>query len=109
MSYEKHNAIVITGSDSSLISAAAAKAEELYLQVLGPSEAVVNGFRSILICPDGSKEGWEESDIGDKRRADFKAWLNSRRFEDGSTQLHWVEVEYSSDTGNAIIAEHAWL
>ena len=55
----------------------------------------VNGSRSFLVPPDGSKEGWPESDAGDARRAEFIAYLNGTKYEDGSSPLKWVEVRVS--------------
>ena len=105
----RHNAIVITSWNRESIEAAANKTRELGLQVLGPSDEVTNGYSSMLVCPDGSKEGWEESDQGDQRRADFREWLRLQAYEDGSTNLHWVEIAYSGDDDGATIEAHAWM
>jgi hypothetical protein len=103
MGYMAHNAIVVTSWNEDLIQEAAREATSLGLQILGPSEEVVNGYRSILICPDGSKEGWDDSNDGDSRRESFRAWLNSKRYEDGSTPLDWVEIRYGPDDNEAEI------
>ena len=54
----------------------------------------VNGERSFFIPPDGSKEGWSDSDKGDERRNEFVEWLRSEG------QVHWVEVCYAEDESN---------
>lgn len=64
------------------------------------SEQVVNGHRSFAIFPDGSKEGWDTSDAGDDAREEFVAWLRDQAYEDGSSPLSWVEVQYGDDEGD---------
>ena len=105
----RHNAIVVTSWKEETTKEAAAMAEKIGLLVLRQSEEGVNGYRSLLICPDGSKEGWDESDRGDKKREEFKKWLNEQRYEDGSSLLEWVEIAYGSDDATAEIVNHAWM
>ena len=105
MGYIRHNAIIVTSWNEKAIESAVEKAREIGLQILGPSNQATNGYRSILVCPDGSKEGWEESDQGDQRRAKFRDFLNG----DGSTNLDWVEIAYGSDDQKASIVDHAWM
>ena len=62
MGYMRHDAIVVTSWKREVLDVVAAKARELGLKVLGPSAGVTNGIATFLVCPDGSKEGWEESD-----------------------------------------------
>lgn len=109
MGYMRHNAIVVTSWKEEAIKNAAAMAEKIGLRVLSQSEEVMNGYRSLLVCPDGSKEGWEESDRGEEKRGEFKKWLNEQRYEDGSSALEWVEIAYGSDDATAEIVAHAWM
>ena len=109
MGYIRHNAIVVTSWNAAMIEAAACRARNMGLTVLGPSAEAMNNYRTLLVCPDGSKEGWEESDQGDQRRITFRDWLNEQRYEDGSTRLHWVELAYGSDDANATVEAHAWM
>lgn len=108
MGYILHNAIVVTSWKSELIIKAASVAEKTGLQVIGPSDEVVNGYRSLLICPDGSKEGWEESNAGNDRREYFKKWMNEQRYKDGSSAIEWVEIAYGSDDKTAVIVDSAF-
>jgi hypothetical protein len=55
----------------------------------------MNGYRSILICPDGSKEGWADSEQGDARRAALRTRLVAEE------SLEWCEVSYGHDDGTA--------
>jgi hypothetical protein len=109
MGYMKHNAILVTTWSGEHIEAAAAQAKELGLQVLGPSAKVVNAFRSLLVCPDGSKEGWQGSDEGDARRAGFREWLRSQTYDDDSSPIEWVEFSYGNDDSEACIVGSTWF
>jgi hypothetical protein len=89
----QHHAIILT-TDEEYIAPVLAKAKLIFGDMVTPTPlpSVRNGYVTILIGPDGSKEGWEPSNTGDHRRAEFKAWL---RQEDNYPGYHtWVEVEY---------------
>lgn len=53
-----------------------------------------NGYVTVFLAPDGSKEGWGASDSGDKLRAAFIAQLEKYAYEDGSSSWAWVEIGY---------------
>jgi hypothetical protein len=94
-----HNAIIVSSRESDRISAAADEARSLRLQVLGPSESAMNGYQSMLVCPDGGKEGQEASNLIDTNRAMFRSWLASH----AGDKLDWVEVRYGPDTEGAYV------
>jgi len=73
-------------------------------EILGP---LMNSERSFFIPPDGSKEGWVESDKGDLNRSEMIKYLKSVRYEDGSSPLSWVEVFFGEDNGLAEIVNHS--
>lgn len=108
MGYMLHHTIVVTSHNDKLIQDAADQARKLGCAVLGPSAPLINGFASMMVCPDGSKEGWAESHRGDRQRAEFIAYLNSKRYDDGSTSLEWAEISYGSDDETAAVENHAW-
>lgn len=97
MSSVIHHAIIVTSWDDMLLSEFAGIASGAGAIVLGPSAEAVNGYRTVVVCPDGSKEGWDDSDKGDNTRTQLKAWANGQRYEDGSSKLEWVEVCYGND------------
>jgi hypothetical protein len=102
MGYLRRHAIVVTGDDyeeSKDINAAHAKATEIFPWVSEICPPQVNGEQSFFIPPDGSKEGWGESEEGDKRRDTFVEWLE--RF---SGCVHWVEVCYAEDEPNTHVS-----
>lgn len=108
MGYVRHDAIVVTSWKREAIEEAAAKARELGLEVLGPSAEVTNGVSTLLVCPDGSKEGWAESDKFDAKRREYLGYLDSVRFDDGSSCLSWAALAYGADDAGAEITAHAW-
>jgi hypothetical protein len=99
MGYIRHHAIIVTSGIDELIEAAHEQARACFTaeQVSPIAESPVNGYRSFFVAPDGSKEGWEASAMGDGQRDEFVGWLNRQRYGDGSTSLRWVEVQYGDD------------
>lgn len=108
MGYIVHNTIVITSRDHKAISDAAQKAKELGLEVLGPSPEAKNHYQTILICPDGSKEGWPDSQQFDEKRKACRDYLDDQRYEDNSSSLEWAEIAYGSDDRSVTVVDHAW-
>lgn len=95
MSYIKHHAIVVTGH-SPIIGKAHKKALKLFNgRVSNLIESDMNNYKSFFIAPDGSKEGWECSQIGDKQREKFKKWIKKQSYSDGSNPISFCEVSYS--------------
>ena len=58
------------------------------------ADFVINGYRTFIMIPDGSNEGWQESGIGDEYRDNFIARLAEDDYEDGSSPWAWVEVGF---------------
>lgn len=108
MGYMQHHAIIVTSWKEGALNDAADKAKQIGLEVLGPSSGAINGERTFLVCPDGSKEGWADSDEFDLKRARFLIYLNLVRYEDGSSPLSWVELTYSPDADCAKITYDSW-
>lgn len=108
MGYMRHDAIVVTSWKRDALEAAVQKARDFGLEVLGPSAEVINGISTFLVCPDGSKEGWDESDEFDGKRAQFLEYLNGERYEDNSSCLSWVALAYGSDDCEAVVTAHTW-
>lgn len=94
MGYMRHHAIIVTtkyGGREAIVPAHL-KAIDLFdpRQVSEIAEAPVNGYYSFCIFPDGSKEGWDDSDTGDRARDAMVEWLVGQ-------SLDWVEVQYADD------------
>lgn len=112
MGYTAHHAIIVTSWDTALLAAAHGKAMSLNRHVSLIIVGGVNNIASFMVAPDGSKDGWEESDVGDTGRARFMDWLDEQAYEDGSTSLAWVEVEFNElsepEDDGARVTRHAW-
>lgn len=63
---------------------------------VGPIPTAINGDYVAVFLPDGSKEGWAHSDIGDLWRArfiDLFAW----EFGDGSSPFDVASIRFGGD------------
>lgn len=93
MGFFMHDAILVVTWDASYMRQAYEKALEIFGdRIQSPVAVSINGFMCLTIPPDGSKEGWKESDAGDERRRRFIDWL-----ENAHTQglfYHWVAVAF---------------
>jgi len=111
--YIAHHAIVVTSWQDGAVEAAHARAVEEFAEIdalVGRGGAhtvspivgsVVNGVRSFLVGPDGSKEGWGTSDEGDAARARFIRWLR-----DADYYLDWFEIRYGGDDPDVVVVRH---
>lgn len=73
------------------LNKAIALAKQLGLTVIGPSDATVNSYRTFLVCPDGSKLGWQIHDEAEEARNKYIAWLEEE------PEFGWVYVGYGED------------
>lgn len=116
MGYIRDHAIVVVGTYGDALEKARAEAVRIFASdaspfgpptaAIGPSEITppaVNGSQAFFIPPDGSKEGWTESGNGDDRRKAFLDYLDSTKYDDGSSALKWVEVRVSDDNDELAI------
>lgn len=97
MGHMRHHAIIVSAFQGERIEAAHARAVELGMSVTSITDVVTNGYRSFLIGPDGSKEGWGTSDEGDLKRASMVEYLDAQRHDDDSSSIQWVVVQYGDD------------
>lgn len=116
MGYMVHHALVVTGSARSDYRPEAwPSAEDAHeaaikiAQKLGACEVTnltaesVNGYRSFMIAPDGSKAGWSDSAAGDQTRAEMVAWL---REHGRSGWFSWAVVRFGDEGGDNGLEEH---
>jgi hypothetical protein len=104
MGYMRHHAIVVTTWNRQQAERAHAKATELGMQVSEIITSHTNAQESFFVAPDGSKEGWSESDTGDQRRDAFIEFLRN----DPDAYCHFAEVELDSDGDAARLGRHTW-
>lgn len=94
MGFIKHHGMVITGYDDGDIAEAHRFAGLCELNPTPIMQSPSNGFKTFFVPPDGSKEGWEHSQLGDENRARFKKFLRRRQI-----YLDWAEITYGGDDG----------
>lgn len=102
MGYVKHHTIVVTSCCEVSIKKAQDKALKIFSKkvqgydngfnklVSKIVKGVANYQHSFFIAPDGSKEGWEPSQLGDKLRGKFTKWLTKNGYD-------FVEVCFGGD------------
>lgn len=116
MGYIAHHALVVTGCGDN-IQNAHAKALEIFSTfdnqvrpvspagsslVTGLMPGVVNSYETFAIVPDGSKEGWSDSDEGDRCRAELIAWLKR-----SDTYVDWALIRFGGDDYDiALVLDH---
>ena len=104
MGYHRHHAIVVTAWADRYIEPAHRAALDIFsdtpAKVTPITPAGVNGYRSFLVAPDGSKEGWDDSDLGDAARKAFIEWL--QKAAQGDIYTSWAEVEFGGDDADMV-------
>jgi hypothetical protein len=90
----QHHAVIATTTNRLAYEQAVAWCRERTGQYVEGGENAF-GYSTLTLLPDGSKEGWEESDNGNKERMEFILMLGGAR---GSLPLgkvwDYVEVSY---------------
>lgn len=97
MGYMKHNAIVVSSWNEKHIKDARISAINIFGVGL-VSEIInskMNGYLSFFVAPDGSKEGWDESNQGDTNRQKFIKEIDVEDF-----YVDWAEVSFGGDEAN---------
>ena len=97
MGVVNHNAIIATtanGQSAGDMLRWIAGLQSDYRSLFVSSGSWVNGYQTIVLVPDGSKEGWPDSMSGDDLRAQFRARLDRCEYDDGSSPWAWVEVGF---------------
>lgn len=97
MGVENNNAVLATTwSEAALARLGAWISEQPkeWAALFATVPAISNGKATIVLCPDGSKEGWDTSNQGDYLRQRFIEELAKDNFDDGSSPWDWVEVGY---------------
>lgn len=113
MGYIAHDAVVVTVSDYVYNGATdeivmpdveafkASMPEELRPLLVGPIPAVINGGATYFFAPDGSKEGWETSDLAEEWRERFID-LFTATYGDGSSPFAMVAVRFGGDYAHEV-------
>jgi hypothetical protein len=114
MGYIKHNAIIVIGWQDDKVLESRNKAIQIFDEYFSDEPIVkpygsklvseiipglTNGQSSFFIAPDGSKEGWETSQNGDRAREEFCKWLDS----DPDNYCDYIEVRFGGDDSREMI------
>lgn len=108
MGYMRHHAILVTSENMKLLRQAKKIASLCFEEsmISNYTGAAINGFRSFFVAPDGSKEGWDESNYFDRRRQKFCKRIDELAYEDGSNSVSYAEVMFGDDEGEASVVRH---
>jgi len=98
----RHHAMVITFCDELEVKQIRKFAKEIGCSVTKVKESTANTYYSFAILPDGSKEGWDESNDGDERRAKVIEYLQEK-----NKTIDWVEVEFGGNSDAATVISHS--
>lgn len=93
MSYTTFHSIIVHHHSNEEAKRGREVALEIGLQATDIVRAPSNNWHTFLIPPDGSKEDWTESDEGDRRRAEFCAWVEAQMHDDGSNCFQVLLVD----------------
>jgi hypothetical protein len=100
MGYFIHHAIVVTGDGEEVVKAHGL-AVAIFPYVSPISPVAINGEQSFFVPPDGSKEGWDESNAGDVRRDQFMTMVEIAREKhirgEEGFWVHFAEVQFGHD------------
>lgn len=103
MGYMKHHAIIFTSFNEEYTARAWRRANEVFdREIVTPIQgSISNEQSSFAILPDGSKEGWPESDKYNEKRQIFLDYLvaKSKDDEPKDTRIYgdWVEVWFDEE------------
>ena len=91
-----HTAVVVTGPEDKRLTKAHKKAIKLFgkdsvTKLCGQG---VNGYLSFMVAPTGSKMGWETQNTYLKNVDIFVKFLETFKYEDGSTSVKFVKLSY---------------
>ena len=102
MGYIKHHAIIVTSWNEDHLKIAHKKAIDFGLHTTKYERHRANEGFTFLVLPDGSKEYWELSDLGDQKRKNWVDWVKKSEL-----YIDWVVVSYGGDDPHlATIEEH---
>lgn len=95
MGYIAHRTVVVTGYLGQGIAIAHKKACEIFRKRLVSDivPGTTNSSRSFFIAPDGSKEGWSNSNDSDEMRENFLDWIEGQE----EIWVNFVVVRFGGD------------
>lgn len=89
-----HDCVIATSWDNSSVLELDRLAKAANIGPLVITERNQFGDQTVMLPPDGSKEGWPDSGEGDNMRDAFVKLIKTFDYEDGSNPFKWVEVSF---------------
>ncbi len=112
----KHHTIIVTSHDQKTLQEIRNKLVELVKSNVEASngsriigelvESLINNFYTLVVYPDGSKEGHETSDDADILRKKIVEYLTSFNQQHPERTVNFIEVFFGSDDGKAGMLNH---
>lgn len=120
MGYIKHHAIIVVSWDDKLLKKVHAKAKKIFKEKFAQDElvrngeklvspiidSIINSYQSFFIAPDGSKEGYNTSTLGNDARDEFIKYIKSLAYSDGSNAVNYTEVFFGEDNNESKVLRH---
>ena len=103
MGYIRHDAVIVTSGKS--LTDCHEKAVEFCGDLVSEVIHSINGQESFFIAPDGSKEGWFESDNAESNRQHFLRWLKENSGDEHSFWPDYLFLNFGGDGNEAVIVE----
>ena len=106
MGYICHHTIIVVGMDFDFMDKfPVTDAHKKAVEIFGDTVSLVvsspmNGYMSFFVAPDGSKEGWDDSNEGDSKRDEFKEFLRGME-----SQPAWIETTVGDEAGGDNIVD----
>jgi len=104
MGYIRHEAIVVTSFGEEYIQKAKKFAEGLKLHTTGIVKTI-NGYCTFLIAPDGSKEGWIESDEHEQARKDWCVWADKQSVN--GVYFDYAYISFGGDDDHCRVIQYS--
>lgn len=110
MGYEAQKLLVVTCHSEATLEVARAKAVEcfgarsdLVAPIMGP---FINRRATFFVAPDGSKEGWADSDEVDLIMEQYLEWLTSYRKDEpwSYNPFKWALYQFTADESDDVWA-----
>lgn len=111
MGYIRNETMVVSGWDAARVLRAHSAASAIFDShqngrlVSGLTQHMSNGGAAFFIAPDGSKEGWNTSDVAATSRAEFIEWLKSD--ESKELYLDWALIVLGGDDHEFVVTQSA--
>ena len=108
MGYYRSHTIAITSVFQDDVKEAHAKAKEIFdnQMVTEIISGTTNAQDSFFVAPDGSKEGWDESDKQDDNRKALIDWIDAHNDKKGCSYIQYVEMYFADDNEMCEILKH---